>query len=121
MYSIGFSTCNRGIKLKLATYNYEYCYNFRQFFQVSPISWIRFIGGERVGMVGGGGRWGAEGRFSMHLNRKARLLKYRQPQFTFQAGTVADSSLTPSVALLVRPSGTTYSTVDCQESTGSQK
>ena len=33
---------------------------------------------------------------------------------------VADSSLTPSVALLVRPRGTTHSIVDCREFTGSQ-
>ena len=38
-----------------------------------------------------------------------------------QAGTVAGSSLTPSVALLVHPKGTTHSTVDCHEFTRSQK
>ena len=46
---------------------------------------------------------------------------HRQPQFTCQAGAVADSSLIPSVVLLVRPRGTTHSTVDCHEFTGSQK
>ena len=30
---------------------------------------------------------------------------HRQPQFTCQTGTVADGSLIPSVALLVRPRG----------------
>ena len=34
---------------------------------------------------------------------------------------VADSSLKPSVALLVHPSGTTHSIVDCHELTGSHK
>ena len=46
---------------------------------------------------------------------------HRQPQFTCQAVTVADGSLIPSVALLVRPRGTTHSIVDCHEFTGSQK
>ena len=40
----------------------------------------------------------------------------KQPQFTCQADTVADSSLTPSVAFLVHPNGTTHSIVDCHES-----
>ena len=45
---------------------------------------------------------------------------HRQPQFTCQASTVADSSLISSVALLVRPRGTTHCIVDCHEFTGSQ-
>ena len=60
---------------------------------------------------------------SMHLNRKAAIvcsLKCRQPQFTCQAGTIADSSLTPSVALLVHPRGTTHYIMDCHEFTGLQ-
>ena len=36
---------------------------------------------------------------------------HRQPQFSCQAGTVAESSLTPSVALLMYPRGTTHSIV----------
>ena len=46
---------------------------------------------------------------------------HKQPQFTCQADTVIGNSLTPSVALLVHPSGTAHSIVDCQEFTGSQK
>ena len=44
-----------------------------------------------------------------------RVKVHKQPQFTFQAETVADSSLTPNVALLVHPKGSLYSTVDCDE------
>ena len=40
---------------------------------------------------------------------------YKQPQFTCQADMVADSSLTPSLALLVHPSGTTHFIVDCHK------
>ena len=47
---------------------------------------------------------------------------HKQPQFTCQADTVTGSSLTPSVVLLVCPSGTAHSIVDCYiELTMSQK
>ena len=46
---------------------------------------------------------------------------HKQPQFTCQVDTVAGSSLTPSVALLVYPSGTAHSIVDCHEFTESKK
>ena len=49
---------------------------------------------------------------------------HRQPPFTCQANMVTDCSLTPSVALSVRPrwyrTGV-HSIVDCHEITGSQK
>ena len=45
---------------------------------------------------------------------------YNQPQFTCQADIVTDSSSTPSVALLVHPSGTVHSVVGCYEFIGSQ-
>ena len=57
----------------------------------------------------------------IHLNRKAAIVfieVHREPQFTCQASTVAESSLTPSVVLLMRPRGTTHSKVDCHEFTG---
>ena len=38
--------------------------------------------------------------------------EHKQPQFTCQADTIANSSLTPSVALLVHPSGTVHSIVN---------
>ena len=73
----------------------------------------------------GVGRWGAVGGFFHTFELKSShcvfIEVHRQPQFTFQAGKVADSSLTPSVALLVRPRGTTHSIVDCHEFTGSQE
>ena len=75
--------------------------------------------------MGGGGRWGAVGRLFRTFEQKNShcvfIEVHRQPQFTCQASTVADSSLTPSVALLVYPRGATHSTVDCHEFTGSQK
>ena len=46
---------------------------------------------------------------------------HKQPQFTCKADMVADSSLIASVALLVYPSGTVLSIVDCHEFRGSQK
>ena len=46
---------------------------------------------------------------------------HKQQQFTCQADTIAKSSLTPSVALLVHSSGTVHSIVDCHVLTGSQK
>ena len=63
------------------------------------------------------GGWGAEGGFfHTFLNRKAAIVC--SLKFTCQAGTVADSSLTLSVALLVHPRGTTHSIVDCHELKG---
>ena len=40
---------------------------------------------------------------------------------TCQADTVANSSLTPNVALLEHPSGTVHSIMNCHKFTGSQK
>ena len=58
----------------------------------------------------------------MHLSGRAAIVSievYHQPQITFQADMLAGSSLTPSIALLVCPSGTVHSIVDCHEFTGS--
>ena len=78
-----------------------------------------------VGGVGSGGGWGAVGGFFHTFEQKSShrvfIEVHRQPEFTCQAGTVADGSLIPSVALLVRPRGTTHSIEDCHEFTGSQK
>ena len=78
-----------------------------------------------AGGRGWGGWWGAVGGFFCTFEQKSSrcvfIEVHRQPQFTCQAGTVADSSLTPNVALLVCPRGTTHSIVDCHEFTGSQK
>ena len=75
--------------------------------------------------MGGGGGWGAVGGFFHTFEQKsshcAFIEVHRQPQFTYQAGAVADGSLIPSVALLVHPRGTTHSIEDCHEFTGSQK
>ena len=75
--------------------------------------------------VGGGGGWGAVGRLFHTFEQKSShcvfIEVHRHPQFTCQAGTVADGSLIPSVALLVHPRGTTHSIVDCHEFTGPQK
>ena len=77
------------------------------------------------GGVGGGGGWGAVGRLLHTFEQKSShcvfIEVHRHPQLTCQAGTVADGNLIPSVALLVRPRGTTHSIVDCHEFTGSQK
>ena len=78
------------------------------------------------GREGGGvGRWGAVGGLFHTFEQKSShcvfIEVHRHPQFTCQAGTVADGSLIPSVALLMRPRGTTHSIVDCHEFTGSQK
>ena len=77
-----------------------------------------------VGRRGLGG-WGVEGGFFHTFEQKSShcvfIEVHRQPQFTCQAGTVAGSSLTPSAALLVHLRGTTHSTVDYYEFTGSQK
>ena len=71
------------------------------------------------------GGWGAKGGLFRTFEQKSShgvlIEVHRQPQLTCQAGTVTDSSLTASVALLVRPRGTTLSIVDCHEFTGSQK
>ena len=91
------------------------------FFQASPISWIQYIGGG----VGGRGRWGAVGGLFHTFEQKSShcvfIEVHRHAHFTCQAGTVADGSLIPRVALLVHPRGTTHSIVDCHEFTGSQK
>ena len=64
--------------------------------------------------VGGRGGWGTEGglyhTFELH----------KQSQYTCQAETVADCSLTPSVALLECPRGTVCSIVDHHDFTRSQ-
>ena len=68
---------------------------------------------------------GAKGGFFHILDWKSThcvaMEVHKQPQFTCQANTVTGSSLTPNVALLVHPSGTAHSIVDCHEFTGSQK
>ena len=46
---------------------------------------------------------------SIHSTGKAATKVHKQPQFTCQADTVTSSSFIPSVALLVRPSGTAHS------------
>ena len=83
--------------------------------------WSERAGGDEVG---GGGGWGAEGGFFYTFEQKSShcvfIEVHRQPRFTCQAGKVADSSLTPSVALL-HPRGTTHSIVNCHEFTGSLK
>ena len=63
---------------------------------------------------------------SIHWNRKAVIVLigvHKQPRFPCNcyADTITDSSLTPSVSLLVRPSGTIHSTVDSHELTELQK
>ena len=69
-----------------------------------------------------GGGWGAVGGFFHTFEQKSShcvfIEVHRQPQFICQAGMVADGSLIPSVALLVRPRGTTHSIEDCHEFTG---
>ena len=71
--------------------------------------------------MSGGGGWGAIGRFLRTFEQKSSHCVFIEVHRQTQAGTVADSSLIPSVALLVCPRGTTHSTVDCHEFTGSQK
>ena len=96
---------------------------FQTLFQASQISWTQYKRGERVG-EGGGGGWGAESGFFHTFEQKSShcvfIKVHRHPQFTCQAGMVADGSLIPSVALLVHPRGTTHSIVDCHKFTGSQ-
>ena len=68
---------------------------------------------------------GAKGRFFHGFEQKCSdcvfIEVHNQPQFTCQADTVADCSLTSNVALLVHPIGTIHSIVDCYEFTVSQK
>ena len=75
--------------------------------------------------MGGGGRLGAESGFFHTFDWKSShcvsIEVHKQPQFTCQANMVTGSSLTPSVVLLVHPSGTIHYIVDCHEFTGSQK
>ena len=72
--------------------------------------------------MGSGGGWGAKGGFFHTFDWKSSHCVstevHKRPQFTCQADTVTDSSSTPSVALLVHPSGTAHSTVDCHEFQG---
>ena len=81
-------------------------------------------GQEGVGDVDG---WGAKSGLFNTFEMKSSSVHclfievYKYPQFTCQADTVADSSLTPSVALLVRPNDAAHSIVDHHEFTGSQK
>ena len=71
--------------------------------------------------LGGRGGWGAEaGLFHTFEQKSSHCLLievYKQPQ----ADTVADSSLTPSLALLAHPSDTVNSIIGCHEFTRSQK
>ena len=72
--------------------------------------------------MGGGGGWGAKGGFFHTFDWKYVSIEvHKQPKFTCQADTAISSSLTPSVALLVRHRGTAHSIVECHEFTGSQK
>ena len=65
----------------------------------------------RVWAGGRGWGWlGGEGEFFRTLGQKG------SHWFTGQADTVADCSLTPSVALLVHPCGIILFIVDCHES-----
>ena len=81
-----------------------------------------WAGGREESGVSGGGRWGAKGGLFHTFEQKSShcvfIEVHRHPQFTFQAGTIADSSLIPSVALLVHPRGTTHSVVDWHELIG---
>ena len=69
----------------------------------------------------------AQAGSSIHLNKKAAIVTcvfievHKQARFICQADMVADSSLTPSVALLVCPRGTIHSIVDYHGFTGLQK
>ena len=80
--------------------------------------------------MGVGDGWEAEGglnhppaqRKSRCVQRKSRCVlskAQKQPQCTCQDKTVVGNSLTPLVALLVRPSGTIHPTVDRHEFTWS--
>ena len=75
--------------------------------------------------MGGGeaGGWEAEGGL-YHPPAQSHCVfskAQKQPQCTYQAWTVAGSSLTPHAALLVLPSGTIQPIVDRHEFTGSEK
>ena len=89
---------------------------------VVGVDWEPKAGG---GGVGGGGGWGAKGGFFYTFDWKSSncvsTKVHKQPQFTCLADTDTVSSLTPSVALLVHPSGTAHSIVVCHEFAGSQK
>ena len=72
--------------------------------------------------MGGGGSGSSQSGSPIYLNRKGTIVcslkcTSNHMQCTCQAGTVTDSSLTPSVALFVCPSGTVHSIVDCHEFT----
>ena len=74
----------------------------------SSVSWTQYIG---VG-VGGGRGWGAEGWFFHALEQKAAIVcswKYRKEEHSVPVRP--RSSFTPSVVLLVHPSGTVHPTV----------
>ena len=60
--------------------------------------------------MGGGGRWGAEGGYTIHWNRKAAIVCYKKGHSLHicQAEMVVSSSFTLSVALLVCPSGSMH-------------
>ena len=67
------------------------------------------------------GRETKEGSSIQKTNYCVFIEVHKQPRFTCQSHTTADSSLTPSVALLECPSGTIHCIVDCHEFLGSQK
>ena len=71
------------------------------------------MGGREGGGVSGGGGLGAVGGLFHTFEQKSShcvfIEVHRHPQFTCQAGTVADGSLIPNVAVLVHPRGTTRS------------
>ena len=59
------------------------------------------------------GEWGAGGGlyhiFEQKSSHSVFIEVHKQPQCTCQADTLAECNLTPSIALLVCPSGTTHS------------
>ena len=81
-------------------------------------------GGWEADEVGVGGGWGAKGGVVPYIGTKRYsffIEVCKQPQFTCQVETVADSSLTPIVAQLVCPRGTVYFIVDYHKFTRLQK
>ena len=76
------------------------------------------------GRLSRGCRWEAKGRFFHTFEPSsycAFIEVHKQPQFTCPVDHVIESSLALSVALLVHPTGTAHSIVDCHEFTGAQK
>ena len=74
--------------------------------------------------VGGGGGWEVKGGFLHTLEQKSShcviMEVQKGAQCTCQTEKAVGSSFTPSVALLVRLSGTVHPTLDCHGFTKSQ-